>query len=105
MDWQDDTVAELHKVTWTESFFPSLVWNGLHSEMLPAKWKAHGRCVVAVAFEFSIKESGKESSRYQTPSYTKVCQAGAAFRNLRVIQNDTWNQVFHGFTGNGVIVF
>lgn len=83
MDWQVDTVTELPKATWMETSFPSLVWNEECTEVLPAKWKAHDRCVDAAALEFSIKESGKESGRYQTPSSTEVWQAGAAFQESK----------------------
>lgn len=83
MDWQVDTVTEWQKTTWMETSFPSLVWNEECTEVLPTKWKAHGRRVEAAALEFPIKESGKRSGRYQTPSSTEVWQAGAAFQESK----------------------
>ena len=67
MDWQVDTVTELHKVTWMKTSFPSLVWNELCTEILLTKYKTHGRCVDAVAFEFSIKKLGKKVADARLP--------------------------------------
>lgn len=83
MDWQVDTVTELHKATWMETSFPSLVWNEECTEVLRKMKGPWQRCADAAALEFSIKESGKESARKQTPSSTEVWQAGAAFQESK----------------------
>ena len=79
MDWQVDTVTELHKATWMETSFPLPVWKEEHTAVLPAEWKAHTVCVD----EFSIQEPGKDSGGYQTPPVPKHNRLGLHSRKSK----------------------
>lgn len=71
MDWQVDTVTELHKATWMEISFPSLVgMKGALRYCQQNEKPTAGRVDAENACISHSKGSGKESGKYQTPSCT-----------------------------------
>lgn len=73
MDWQVDTVTELQSHM-DGDFLPITGLKWIVHWDVTKKMKGRGRRVDVAALEFSIKKSGKESGRCQTPSWTKVWQ-------------------------------